>query len=108
VWLKPYSRTADNLAANQRVGFAIDEYSSDWRQTKGVQGTGGCEPVTGRQIADTSVHLGDKYPDLEPGGSTASIISYRITPDRLEFIDNSGTQKDKGEFGFTYKSDKVY
>ena len=37
LWLKPNSRTAENLDANTRVGFAIDEYSADWRQTKGVQ-----------------------------------------------------------------------
>jgi nitroimidazol reductase NimA-like FMN-containing flavoprotein (pyridoxamine 5'-phosphate oxidase superfamily) len=108
LWLKPNSRTADNVAAEQRVGFAIDEYSADWRQTKGVQGTGRCEPVTGEEIAKTAMRFGDKFPDLEPGGSTASIAFYRIQPDELEFIDNSGSEKDEGEFGFSYKRDKIY
>ncbi len=107
LWLKPGSRTAENLDANSRVGFAIDEYATDWRQTKGVQGTGSCEPVTGEGIATSAMRFGERFPELEPSGSTASIAFYRIRPDELEFIDNSGSEKDEGEFGFSYKSDRV-
>src|SRR3954447_3954038 len=108
IWLKPSSRTAENVRANGRVGFAIDEYSSDWTQTKGVQGSGSCEPVTGEGIADAAVKFGDKFPDLTPGGSTANISFYRIRPSELEFIDNSGTEKSSEEFGFSYSTDRVY
>ena len=108
IWLKPSSRTAENIKANKRVGFAIDEYSSDWRQTKGVQGSGSCEPVTGEGIAAAAMKFGEKFPDLTPGGSTANISFYRIRPDELEFIDNTGTEKSAEEFGFSYSSDVVY
>jgi uncharacterized protein YhbP (UPF0306 family) len=108
IWLKPGSKTAENVAANPRVGFAIDEYAPDWRQTKGVQGSGRCEPVTGEGIAAAAMRFGDRFPDLSPGGSTANIAFYRIVPDELQFIDNTGSEKSDGDFGFSYKSDRVY
>ena len=107
IWLKPSSRTAENVKANSRVGFAIDEYSPDWRQTKGIQGSGTCEPVTGEGIAEAAMKFGEKFPDLTPGGSTANISFVRIRPDQLEFIDNTGTEKSAEEFGFDYSSDRV-
>jgi uncharacterized protein YhbP (UPF0306 family) len=107
IWLKPSSRTAQNVKSNPRVGFAIDEYAPDWRQTKGVQGSGSCEPVTGEGIAEAAMKFGEKFPDLSPGGSTANISFYRIRPDELEFIDNSGSEKSSEEFGFDYTSDQV-
>jgi uncharacterized protein YhbP (UPF0306 family) len=107
IWLKPSSRTAQNVKANSRVGFAIDEYAEDWRQTKGVQGSGNCEPVTGEGIAEAAMKFGEKFPDLSPGGSTANIAFFRIRPDQLEFIDNTGTEKSQEEFGFDYSSDEV-
>jgi uncharacterized protein len=108
IWLKPSSRTAQNVKGNPRVGFAIDEYADDWRQTKGVQGSGSCEPVTGEGIAAAAMKFGEKFPDLTPGGSTANISFYRVRPHVLEFIDNTGTEKSSEEFGFDYSSDQVY
>lgn len=108
IWLKPRSRTAENVKANPRVGFAIDEYSPDWRQTKGVQGSGRCEVVMGEGIASAAMKFGEKFPDLSPGGSTANISFYRIQPDALEFIDNTGSEKSEDEFGFSYRTDRVY
>jgi uncharacterized protein YhbP (UPF0306 family) len=108
LWLKPRSRTAENVGSNPRVGFAIDEYAPDWRQTKGVQGSGRCEVVTGEGIAMAAMKFGEKFPDLSPGGSTANISFYRIRPDQLEFIDNTGSEKSAEEFGFSYSSDRVY
>ncbi len=106
LWLKPSSRTAENVKANRRVGFAIDEYAPDWRQTKGVQGSGRCEVVTGEGIAETAMRFGEKFPDLSPGGSTANISFYRIQPDELDYIDSS--EKSAEEFGFSYRTDRVY
>ena len=108
IWLKPSSRTAQNVKENPRVGFAIDEYADDWRQTKGIQGSGDCEPVTGEGIAAAAMKFGEKFPDLTPGGSTANISFHRIRPHVLEFIDNTGTEKSSEEFGFDYSSDQVY
>jgi uncharacterized protein YhbP (UPF0306 family) len=108
IWLKPASQTAENVKSNPRVGFAIDEYAADWRQTKGVQGSGRCEVVTGEGIASTAMKFGEKFPDLSPGGSTANISFYRIAPEEMKFIDNTGTEKSQEEFGFSYQTDSVY
>ena len=37
--------TAQQMGANPVVSFAIDEYTPDWRETKGIQGTGNCQVV---------------------------------------------------------------
>jgi uncharacterized protein YhbP (UPF0306 family) len=108
LWLKPSSTTAKNVSQNPRVGLAIDEYAADWRQTKGIQGSGRCEPVTGEGVAWAAMRFGEKFPDLSPGGSTASIAFYRIQPDDLQFIDNTGSEKSEAEFGFSYSRDRVY
>jgi len=106
IWLKPSSTTAQNVKANPRVSFAIDEYAPDWRQTKGVQGSGGCEVVTGEDIALTAMRFGEKFPDVSSGGSTANISFYRVRPEELDYIDSSETSAE--EFGFSYRSDRVY
>src|SRR5262249_50820040 len=46
VWMRPDTVTARHIAMNPRVAFAIDEYSEDWRQTKGIQGTGEASVIT--------------------------------------------------------------
>ena len=76
------------------VAFAIDEYSEDWRQTKGVQGTGRCEPITdGEELARAADLFGQKFPDLRPG-ATSAVTFFRITPTELQFIDNTGGEGD--------------
>ena len=48
--LVPRRTTAQQIGQNPVVSFAIDEYSSDWRETKGIQGAGNCQvaPRLGR------------------------------------------------------------
>lgn len=88
VWLHSSSVTARQLERNPRVAFAIDEYAEDWRQTRGIQGSGECVPVVGEELARAGDLLGAKYPDLRPGAS-GSVAFYRITPRELHFIDNT-------------------
>src|SRR2546423_766943 len=40
VWTRPDSTTAQHISQNPVVSFAIDEYTSDWRETKGLPGNG--------------------------------------------------------------------
>ena len=70
------------------MGFAIDEYSEDPRQTKGVQGSGHAEPSPGEELAKAADLFGGKFPDLRPGASGA-VSFYRIEPRMLDFIDNT-------------------
>ncbi len=89
VWTHTNTATAGLVEQNPVVGFAVDEYSDDWRETRGVQGSGDAQPVTdGEELAKVGDLLGRKYPELRPGASGA-VSFYRITPRELLFIDNT-------------------
>jgi nitroimidazol reductase NimA-like FMN-containing flavoprotein (pyridoxamine 5'-phosphate oxidase superfamily) len=89
IWLHSNATTAHQLQEGPEVGFAIDEYAEDWRQTKGVQGSGECAPVTdGEELAKLGDLFGRKYPELRPGAS-GTVSFFRIAPNELHFIDNT-------------------
>ena len=89
VWVHQSAVTASHIDSNPEVAFAIDEYSDDWRQTKGVQGSGRSEPVTdGEELAKVADLFGTRFPDLRPG-ATSAVTFFRITPSELQFIDNT-------------------
>lgn len=106
IWTRPHSNTARHIDQNPAAAFAIDEYSEDWRQTKGIQGRGRCSPVTGEQIARAADLFGQKYPQLRPG-STSAVIFFHINPDVLEFIDNSRGTEEADEFGAEYRRESI-
>lgn len=106
IWMKPHSATAGHLDVNSRAAFAIDEYTEDWRQTKGIQGRGTCIPVQGEEIARAADLFGQKYPQLRPG-STSAVIFFRVEPDSLEFIDNSRGAEESDEFGADFRRETV-
>ena len=93
IWLRASAETVDQLDKNAQVGFAIDEYSEDWRQTKGVQGTGETAAVEGDELAKVADLFGRKYPDLRPG-ATSAVSFFSITPSSLHFIDNTSGSDD--------------
>src|SRR5205814_5887231 len=69
--------------------FAIDEYAADWRQTKGIQGSG-----EGRQLLNPdeirhAVELFQEKFEALTGGLPSNISLFRITPTELQFIDRS-------------------
>lgn len=107
VWMHTSSATAKRIGESPRVAFAIDSYSEDWRQTKGVQGGGECEPVTGEEIARVAAMFGDKYPELSPG-STSAVVFYAIEPKVLEFIDNSRGVGENEDFGAVYRRESAF
>src|SRR5262245_23229631 len=45
IWTRPETTTARHIEENPVVSFAIDEYTPDWQETKGIQGTGNCQAV---------------------------------------------------------------
>jgi nitroimidazol reductase NimA-like FMN-containing flavoprotein (pyridoxamine 5'-phosphate oxidase superfamily) len=91
IWARPTSTTVKHVRHNPRVSFTIDEYVEDWNKAKGIQGDGKCEAVT---VADEIVQLvgsySDKFPSPTSGASTTHISFFRITPTKLQFIDNGG------------------
>ena len=106
IWMRPHSATAGHLENNSRAAFAIDAYSEDWRQMKGIQGRGTCAPVEGEEIARAADLFGQKYPQLRPG-STSAVMFFRIEPDGLEFIDNSRGVQEGDDFGAEFRRETV-
>ena len=107
IWTKPSSNTARHLDENPVAAFTIDEYSEDWRQTKGIQGRGSCAVVQGEDIATAADLIGQKYPQLRPG-STSAVVFYKIEPASLELIDNSRGTEEGGDFGADYRRESVF
>jgi uncharacterized protein YhbP (UPF0306 family) len=94
VWVRQSAETASRIESNPEVAFAIDQYSDDWRQTKGVQGTGSCTPLSeGDELASAADLFGRKFPDLRPG-ATSAVTFFRINPNELQFIDNTRGEGD--------------
>ena len=106
IWMKPSSNTARHIDNDPTVAFAIDEYTDDWRHTKGIQGRGRCAPVEGEGIAKAADLFGGKYPQLRPG-STSAVVFFRIQPDALEFISNAKGGEEADEFGAEFRRQSV-
>jgi uncharacterized protein YhbP (UPF0306 family) len=109
LWIRPNTITAKHVEQNPVVSFAIDEYAEDWRQTRGIQGDGECEVVlSGEEIARAALLFGQKFPDVSAGSSTVGIYFLKISPTRIEFIDNSQAgETSSEEFGVEYRRETV-
>jgi uncharacterized protein YhbP (UPF0306 family) len=105
-WTRPDTTTAQQIAQNDVVSFAIDEYSSNWRETKGVQGAGNCQVVLDSEEIDRVVAAFEaKYPSL--AGSLSNEFSFfRITPTQIQYIDNSAAGD--GGTGIAFHRNLVY
>ena len=109
VWLNPDATSARNLAQNPVVSFAIDEYSDDWRKTRGIQATGEAEVILRPDEVSRAVELfAEKFPSLERG-QPANVSFFRISPSDIQFIEGgeSGDGRDQ-EIGVDYPRDAVY
>jgi uncharacterized protein YhbP (UPF0306 family) len=104
IWTRPDTTTAQHMGQNPVVSFAIDEYSTDLQDTKGIQGTGSCQVLLDSVEIDGVVSaFEEKFPPLA-GSLTSELAFFRITPTRLQFIDNSAG----GDKRFLYHRDLVY
>lgn len=73
-----------NIKSNRYASFTIDDYSTDWRKVRELQGVGRCDPVTPEEDA-WSAHLsqekfGPQYIP-QPG------IHLRVVPLEMHFVD---------------------
>lgn len=93
IWLRSSSDTTGKLRDNPEVGFAIAEYADDWRQTKGLQGTGTAAAVSGDELGTAGDLFGRRFPDLRPGATSAATF-FRIVPTELNYIDNTRGEGD--------------
>ena len=88
IWARAGSATVEHIGDGGIVGFAIDRYSDDPRQIKGVQGSADAVPASGEELAKAGDLFGRKFPDLRPGASGA-VSFFRMEPQALHFIDNT-------------------
>ena len=86
---------------NPTAAFAIDEYSEDWRQTKGVQGRGKVHVVQGEGIARWPTSSARSTPSCARVHERGHVLPHR--PDALEFIDNSRGVQEGDDFGADYR-----
>ncbi len=96
----PESRHCQNLASNDRVAVTVQEDYRDWRQIQGVQleGTVALVDSVLEKAKALAVYAG-KYPDViklftDPASGVfhrafLKVKFYRITPERVFFIDNA-------------------
>lgn len=88
LWVRPGSTTAQNAGHNPAVSFTIDEYTSDWTKTKGIQGSGESQRLLDPAAIEHAVErFKQKFPMLRPT-TTAQLAFYQVRPTQLTFIDN--------------------
>jgi CRP-like cAMP-binding protein len=106
VWTRPDTTTARQMEENPTVGFAIDRYSDDWSETRGIQATGEAQVVLNPEELSAAIGLFEaKYPPL--AGTLGSGVSiFRITPTELQFID--AARAGEGSGGASYDRDVVF
>jgi uncharacterized protein YhbP (UPF0306 family) len=109
-WTRPETTTAKQIEQNPVVSFTVDDYVEDWTKLKGVQGSGESRVVlNAKEITDAVRKFADKYPAVQAGSATTNISFFRITPTRLQFIDNTaGAKASDDEFGLDFKREMVY
>jgi uncharacterized protein YhbP (UPF0306 family) len=109
VWTRPETATATNMEQNPIVAFAIDEYTEDWRDTKGIQATARSQVVLNPDEVSRARGLFEgKYPALA-GTLGLNVSFFRLTPTQLQFIDNSTAEgRPAGHGGVDFHRDLVY
>ena len=105
VWTRPETTTARHMEQNPLAAFTIDEFSSDWQEIRGIQGSGECHVLLDPTELKRVVKMFEKkYPPL--AGSLSSNVSFfRLAPTELQFIDNKSSG---GAAGIDFHRDIVY
>jgi uncharacterized protein YhbP (UPF0306 family) len=109
-WIRPETTTAKQIGQNPVVAFTIDDDVDDWTKAKGVQGAGECRVVlNSEEILHVVRKFSEKYPNAHGSGKTSNISFFRVTPTRVQFIDNTeGGRTETGDFGLDFKKELVY
>lgn len=90
----PSSRHCRNLAIGARAAAAVQEDYADWREIRGVQLEGTVTELDGANERSARSLYGEKFRFVVgAGGVIAQALEkvrwYRLTPERLYFVDNS-------------------
>jgi uncharacterized protein YhbP (UPF0306 family) len=75
---------ARNIRDNRRVSFTVDDYTSDWRKVRELQGVGSCEIGTSEHHADVLRIVREKFGNdfAPPPGNL-----YVVSPFEMHFVD---------------------
>lgn len=89
-----HTRHARNMAASPRVAATIQEDYSDWAAIQGIQLEGTGQLLTGAEREAAIVRYAEKFQFLKQPVAAiekalAGVNWYRLTPDRVYFVDNS-------------------
>jgi len=88
VWTRPDTTTARHMEQNPIAAFTIDEFSSDFREIHGIQGSGECRVLLDPSEIKRVVELFErKYPPLA-GTLSSNVSFYRLAPAELQFIES--------------------
>ena len=107
---RPNTETAQHIAANPAVSFAIYEYNPDWSKLRGLQGSGECHSLL---AADEITHVvtlfRQKYSFLS-NLSASNLSFFRVTTTSLQYINNQKREPGKAgrTFGVDYQRSMVY
>jgi uncharacterized protein len=90
----PASRHCRNISADARAAATIQEDYADWRDIKGVQLAGTVAELSGAEERAARTLYAEKFRFIRgPVGAIAEALEkvrwYRLTPQRLHFIDNT-------------------
>ena len=93
----PTTRHSQNIAVQPGVAVTIQEDYKDWPEIKGIQLEGKARRIEGDEQAAAIARYGQKFPivgnldkaPVEIARAMSKIAWYKITPERLYFIDNS-------------------
>lgn len=89
-----HTRHGQDLALDPRAAATIQEEYRDWPDIKGIQMEGTVSKLSGDDRRRAMDSYRDKFPFIDSAGAQIQsafkrISWYRLTPDRLYFIDNS-------------------
>jgi uncharacterized protein YhbP (UPF0306 family) len=87
---QPETRTARHIDQNPVVSFTIDDYSPDWRKTRGIQAAGECRVLLNQDEIRRVVELFEQKFPLLSHQLTTNRSFFRIRPTSIYFIDNAG------------------
>jgi len=73
-----------NIRDNRHVSFTVDDYTTDWRKVRELQGVGRCAPAQGQ---DESVVQGLMLTKMGPGFSRPQGVLYAVVPHEMHFVD---------------------
>lgn len=73
-----------NIRDNRHVSFTVDDYTTDWRKVRELQGVGRCEPAEPRDealVRDVMLAKMGRTFERPPG------VLYAIAPHEMHFVD---------------------